>query len=146
MVNNKMCPVLQVFRQIFIAMSIFGIDILKLYRSFKGLGPFLKDYFEFRKQLKKSLTPFCITKLYPCLEDRFALGGTASGQYFHQDLLVASKIFQNNPMRHVDVGSRIDGFVAHVASFREIEIIDISDLDIHVPTKKLPNYFREVNL
>ena len=58
MVNNKMCPVLQVIRQIPIAMSLFGIDILKLYRAFKGLGPFLKGYFEFMKQLKKISNPF----------------------------------------------------------------------------------------
>lgn len=53
------------------------------------------------------------------------MAGTASGHYFHQDLLISQYIFQKNPTRHVDVGSRIDGFVAHVASFRKIEIIDI---------------------
>jgi hypothetical protein len=59
------------------------------------------------------------------LTDRYAQSGTASGHYFHQDLLVARRIHSANPRRHIDVGSRIDGFVAHVASFREIEIIDI---------------------
>ncbi|MBL8992576.1 MAG: DUF268 domain-containing protein, partial [Spirochaetia bacterium] len=29
------------------------------------------------------------------------------------------------PKRHIDVGSRIDGFVAHVAAFRKIEVLDI---------------------
>jgi SAM-dependent methyltransferase len=48
-----------------------------------------------------------------------------SGHYFHQDLLVAQRIFANNPQKHLDIGSRTDGFVAHVASFRHIEIIDI---------------------
>ncbi|NTV83428.1 MAG: DUF268 domain-containing protein [Bacteroidales bacterium] len=47
------------------------------------------------------------------------------GHYFHQDLLVARKIFEYNPVRHIDIGSRTDGFVAHVAVFREIEIFDI---------------------
>ncbi|HEY1054920.1 MAG TPA: DUF268 domain-containing protein, partial [Emticicia sp.] len=47
------------------------------------------------------------------------------GNYFHQDLLVAQKIYNNNPVRHIDIGSRIDGFVAHVAAFRKIEIFDI---------------------
>jgi hypothetical protein len=32
----------------------------------------------------------------------------------------------------VDVGSRIDGFVAHVASFREIEIIDVRPLTAEI--------------
>jgi hypothetical protein len=48
-----------------------------------------------------------------------------NGHYFHQDLLVARLINAHNPMRHVDIGSRIDGFVAHVASYRKIEILDI---------------------
>jgi len=48
-----------------------------------------------------------------------------SGDYFHQDLYVARKIYEASPAKHIDIGSRTDGFVAHVASFREIEIIDI---------------------
>jgi hypothetical protein len=53
------------------------------------------------------------------------MGGTASGHYFHQDLLVARRIYERSPERHVDVGSRLDGFVAHVAVFREIVVLDI---------------------
>jgi SAM-dependent methyltransferase len=48
-----------------------------------------------------------------------------SGHYFHQDLLIARKIYELNPQKHVDIGSRTDGFVAHVAVFREIELFDI---------------------
>lgn len=66
-----------------------------------------------------------ITHSYPIVSDFEAAAGEASGHYFHQDLLVASLIFQNDPRRHIDIGSRIDGFVAHVAAFREIEIFDI---------------------
>ena len=54
--------------------------------------------------------------------------GVAGGQYFHQDLLVAHFVANKNPRRHIDVGSRIDGFVAHIASFRSIEVLDIRDL------------------
>jgi SAM-dependent methyltransferase len=54
--------------------------------------------------------------------------GAASGHYFHQDLLVASFIHARNPVRHIDIGSRIDGFVAHVAAFRTIDVMDVRDL------------------
>lgn len=47
------------------------------------------------------------------------------GAYFHQDQLVAGWIYQNPPRRHVDVGSRIDGFIGHLAVFREVEVLDI---------------------
>jgi len=33
----------------------------------------------------------------------------------------------------VDIGSRVDGFVAHVASFREIEVFDIRPITTKVP-------------
>jgi hypothetical protein len=49
----------------------------------------------------------------------------ASGQYFHQDLLVAQLIYRAGARRHVDVGSRVDGFIAHVAVFCEVEVLDI---------------------
>ncbi len=59
--------------------------------------------------------------------------GSAKGHYFHQDLLVASEICRRNPDRHIDVGSSVYGFVSHVASFREIEVLDIRDLSTPWP-------------
>lgn len=47
------------------------------------------------------------------------------GHYFIQDLCVAQKIYENKPESHYDIGSRIDGFVAHVASFMPITLLDI---------------------
>ena len=63
------------------------------------------------------------------LSDYNAKAGESSGHYFHQDLLVASFVHGDDPQRHIDIGSRIDGFVAHVASFRKIEVMDLRDLD-----------------
>ena len=71
-----------------------------------------------------------IAKTYPILDDYRDQAGTASGHYFHQDLLVATFINTANPKRHIDVGSRIEGFVAHVACYRNIEVFDIRPLEI----------------
>jgi len=78
----------------------------------------------------------------PYLSDRHDQSGTAKGGYFFQDFHVARKIFERNPVRHVDVGSRVDGFVAHVASFRTIEVLDIRPLSTTIPTI----LFRQANL
>lgn len=59
--------------------------------------------------------------------------GVGAGHYFHQDLLVAREIFARAPHRHIDVGSSILGFVSHVASFREIEVLDIRPLESLTP-------------
>ena len=31
-------------------------------------------------------------------------------------------------VRHIDIAFRVDGFVAHVASYREIEVVDVRPL------------------
>src|SRR5258708_35341646 len=47
---------------------------------------------------------------------------------FHQDLWAARMVFEQRPSRHVDVGSRIDGFVAHVLPFMLVTVVDIRPL------------------
>ncbi len=69
-----------------------------------------------------------VTHIFPIMNEYKDQAGTATGHYFHQDLLVASLIHDAQPVRHIDVGSRIDGFVAHVAAFRMIEVIDFRPL------------------
>ena len=69
-----------------------------------------------------------ISKIFPIINEYEDSAGTGSGHYFHQDLLVAQLIFEANPAKHIDIGSRLDGFVAHVAAFREIEVFDIREL------------------
>lgn len=105
----------------------FGFDIWKFINSVRGITFYFKDYKELKRQ-KGDDKKFIVRRNFPILNERFESGGTASGHYFHQDLYVASKIFENNPVKHVDIGSRVDGFAAHVAVFREIEIFDIRNI------------------
>lgn len=70
--------------------------------------------------------------LYPVLGDRHRGAGTASGHYFHQDVWAAREIYRRGPVRHVDVGSSVAGFVAHLLSFREVEYVDIRPLRTNV--------------
>lgn len=93
-------------------------------KRLKRIHKFFRDMAAFRK------AGGIITDIYPILNDFTKQAGTATGHYFHQDLLVATLIKQANPNRHIDVGSSIEGFVAHVASYREIEVLDIRPLQI----------------
>lgn len=105
-------------------LNLFGVYPKKFINSVKGIPSFIKNYFAFKKKLNE--TPdFYIKKIYPCLSDRFETAGSIPLHYFYQDLYIANKIFKNSPEKHVDIGSRIDGFTAHVASFRKIEVFDI---------------------
>jgi hypothetical protein len=91
------------------------------------------DLKKFKEQGKNGVAEFPITKLYPCYQDKEDNAGSLSFHYFFQDLYVAQRIYQNNPVKHVDIGSRIDGFVAHVASYRSIEIYDIRPIKEIIP-------------
>lgn len=105
----------------------FGIDPRKMIRSIRGIFYYISDWKKFRKNYRGEIN------LLPCLHDRFEEGGSTKNEYFWQDLHVAQKIHDAKPMRHVDIGSRIDGFVAHVASFREIEVFDIRPIASSIP-------------
>ncbi len=71
-------------------------------------------------------------RILPILSDRYAASGVALGHYFHQDLWAARHIYADSPACHIDVGSRIDGFVAHLLCFRDVEVVDIRALESRV--------------
>lgn len=102
--------------------NFIGFDIVKFINTLRGLPGFINDYRKLSKEIDRSLFPL---NFYPILNDKYKQGGTANGHYFHQDLLIAQKIFKANPLRHIDIGSRVDGFIAHLATFRKVEILDI---------------------
>ncbi len=107
---------------------IMGFDFRKTIHFFKGMPFYLRDLRTLKNQKSSEANEFPFRKSFPCLGDRFAVSGSANGHYFHQDLLVARRIYINNPQNHVDIGSRVDGFIAHVASFRQIKVLDIRSL------------------
>ena len=73
--------------------------------------------------------------IFMCLSDWHDSAGSC-GYYFWQDLWAARKIFQAKPSEHFDIGSRIDGFIAHVLSFMPITMIDIRPLPFEIENLK----------
>lgn len=102
-----------------------GFEPVKTVAAVKNIGTTLKEFAAFKRQNAALENAWPTSFSAPCFIDRRDSGGVASGHYFHQDMLVARRISEANPKKHVDVGSRVDGFVAHVAVFREIEVFDI---------------------
>ena len=68
----------------------------------------------------------------PMLSDYAEAAGSAGGHYFHQDLWAARRIHARAPGQHVDIGSRIDGFVSHVLAFMPVTVVDIRPLESEV--------------
>ncbi len=62
---------------------------------------------------------------WPIMQDRFEEAGIVRN-YFWQDLWAAKLIHQQAPKEHFDIGSRLDGFIAHVLAFEiPVHMIDI---------------------
>lgn len=109
---------------------LLGTSPRKIFRRLQRLPMYCRNR---KKFLRQNNTDFPEGRKYPCLTDADENSGTGRGAYFYQDLWVAQDIFKANPQKHVDIGSRIDGFVAHVAIFRSLEVMDIRPLNSDIP-------------
>lgn len=59
--------------------------------------------------------------------------GNAFGHYFWQDLVVAQWVLTQNKTLVADVGSRLDGYVSHIASSHKVFVVDIRPLEKVIP-------------
>lgn len=65
--------------------------------------------------------------LWPIMGDKYALAG-GTGNYFWQDLWAARRIIRSGVREHFDIGSRLDGFIAHLlAADVDVTMIDIRE-------------------
>ena len=115
-------------RLVLFTLRQIGIDPIKLLKFVRNLPKFLKTLLIFSWQ-----NGFSKIRIAPVLSDFSEEGGSASGHYFWQDLLCAKWVFASNPTNHLDVGSRVDGFVAHLLTFRTVDILDIRPISSTVP-------------
>lgn len=65
--------------------------------------------------------------------DRFANAGSLQFHYFFQDLWAAQWLRDAGVTKHVDVGSRVDGFIAHILPFCEVTYVDVRPLGLDWP-------------
>lgn len=119
---------MSIFRNASRLLKLTAFQPKSLVRNLRRLPGYFLSYRELQQQAKNSREPFEFGALFPVLDEKSQPAGSACGHYFHQDLLVAQKIFLACPQRHIDVGSRVDGFIAHLATFREVEAIDVRPL------------------
>lgn len=108
-----------------------GVNLHQI-RCLGRLPRFARDWRAYEAKRTTARFPLRLSEAMPVLVDFTSQAGVASGQYFHQDLHVARRIFDVRPSRHVDVGSRIDGFVAHLLTFMPVTVVDVRPLESEV--------------
>jgi hypothetical protein len=107
-----------------------GFDPRRFPRVIAGWRRYLRDRERFRRMMDAGGMSWGdeLPMLTEWDDSSGALGG-----YFFQDITMARWIHEARPQRHVDVGSRLDGFIGHLAVFREVEVLDIRPQPRPVP-------------
>ena len=104
-------------------LNLAGINLRKTFSLF-NLPKYIQHYFLYKKLGGK------IKNFYPMLDDFNTSAANIKNHLFHADLLTSQNVFKKKPTKHLDVGSRIDGVVAQIASFRKLDVFDIREIDI----------------
>jgi len=104
-----------------------GKTILRTGRSLSSFPRYLHNFRSFRRLAQEEPSSLQAHWLYanPRLQEQRALQKMESGHYFLQDIWAAERVLAAAPAVHYDVGSRLDGFVAHLLPLQDVEIVDI---------------------
>jgi len=124
--HSKLRLILNFLRQL-------GLDPTILIRSAVNFPRYSRNLLAFRRATNSMQDGRYNLILSPALQDRRLGAGTSDGHYFWQDLLAAKWVRDLNSTDHLDVGSRIDGFIAHVLCFMEVTLLDIRPLSLPIP-------------
>ena len=123
---------LSIKRKLLYILRQFGFNPIAFIQSFKNLPWFFWSYLKFIKENKSATLVFL-----PTLTDKGAESGASDGHYFWQDLICAKWIYKQKKTEHFDVGSRIDGFIAHLLTFMPVTILDVRPLTSSIPGLKV---------
>jgi len=107
-------------------------DPLEIFQRWCSIPYYLKNRKEYNRSNTNSHFDFTWKEAFPVSHDRFDKAGSAKGHYFWQDLWAAQYLYDNNIRQHTDVGSRLDGFVAHILPFCKAAYVDIRPLDVKI--------------
>lgn len=113
--------------------SVLLVDPLRLWAQYRALPVYARNYFAYQR-MNRGSQRFKVqqTSLLFQTADRFLPAGSINHHYFHQDLWAARAIFESQTKIHVDVGSRIDGFVAHLLPYCKVRYVDLRPLEAKV--------------
>jgi len=109
--------------------SIF-ISPSHLLIKFISIPLFIKNAFTYNKLSKEKKFRIRLNNILFSTADRFSSSGNVNNHYFHQDLWAAKKLYDLGINKHVDIGSRLDGFIGHIINHISVEYVDIRPLEI----------------
>lgn len=120
-----------VFRKINTILLTVGINFNRLARTVLGLPKFVSDIvrFDFKHSKRLGLP---VLNWRPIFGEHLMSSGQAKGHYFYMDNIVANWIHVTQCREHIDIGSRLDGFISSICVFKKVTYVDIRENSIQL--------------
>jgi SAM-dependent methyltransferase len=115
-------------RQIHANFAGWELDPVALVRRVRALPHYFRNAADYRRLNRRPSFSIRLGEAQYKSYDRYSPAGSGIGHYFHQDLWAARHVVKADGGMHVDVASRLDGFVAHVLTRRPVIYVDIRPL------------------
>lgn len=119
-------------KKIYFFLSNLLFDPLLILTKWKAIPHFIRNYVLYNRLLKGAKFKITPNNLFFSTYEKFQSAGVVKGHYFFQDIWAAENIFKSKVAQHVDVGSRIDGFIAHVLPFAKVHYVDLRKINSKV--------------
>lgn len=121
-----------ILRKPYFLFRIFFFNPLEVINKVRALPIFIRNQFRYHRLNRDKSFRIRLGDIYYASYDRYSTAGMASGHYFHQDIWAAKILYDSRIKKHVDVGSRIDGFIGHILPFCQVSYVDMRPLGAKV--------------
>jgi SAM-dependent methyltransferase len=112
------------------AVRTLTVDPKAALQNWMGLPFYLKNALHWRRLNAEPAFRIRMGEFKYCAADRFRAAGAVDIHYFNQDIWAAGSIYARRVATHVDVGSRLDGFISHLLPFCAVQYIDLRPLQL----------------
>lgn len=125
-----------VARRIFFFLDEVGVNPIKTLRFARALPWLFRDYIAFIRRTRSAQYHKDWKTIHWSLfaQDKYSESGSQNSLYFLQDLECSQYVVSKGYQNHIDIGSRVDGFLAQIATTRKVTALDIRD-----STRKIKN-------
>jgi SAM-dependent methyltransferase len=123
----------RILRRAHLLFSMFFFDPVELLLKWRTLGVFVANRRRYLRFDRSSTFRPRFRDLWYRSYDRYGAAGSIATHYFHQDLWAADWLYRARTTEHIDVGSRLDGFVAHLLPFCQVIYVDFRPVTLTHP-------------
>lgn len=106
-------------------------------KKLRAIPHFIKNYNTYQTHNRNKHFKIKLFNIWFRTFDRYNHAAELTEHYFLQDLWAAHYIFRHKIADHVDIGSRIDGFITHVLPFCKVNYVDIRPLNLNLDNLKV---------